>query len=414
MRSTVKHTRLDFEPLNISCSIECTTPLSPLAQVSNALLDEYEPDRAVSPCVIRPFINVKDKDGVFPEGNANARISTQSIKWKFNGVDIKDIPEFAGKYEIITANNELRGSLKLFRNTPVVETWIISFEAQFEDWRRPKIETIQSNELSMFTTDLGEDLHRISVDIPHIVYNPIKDNLLLYDYLVANNLIEPSNREAYKDEHSFEKSVELILNSGDTNITTLPDNTTLQLYEIGSTTPIVPNSLINPEVVSIAFPLIDFDLRLIKKKEYEVRLYRNSRQLAKASFSIRREETKVLECSPIYGSDISPHQIMYFNKALVNINDGTLEHPEIYYKIKWFTEAKIYDSVSGAWVSAGEVKRNIGVDLEIPLSKTGIGFTKNDNYIAVGFDVEPHGALQVATDEAGIALTDETGNFYII
>ena len=181
MRSTVKNTRLDFEPLNISCSIECTTPFSPLVQVSNALLNEYEPDRSVSPCIIRPYVMVKDKDGIFPDGNANARLSSQTIKWLFNGVDIKDIPEFTGKYEIITADNELKGSLKIFRNTPVTETWIISFEAQFEDWRRPKIETVQSNRLSMSTTDLGEDLYRISVDAPHIVYNPVLDNLLLYD-----------------------------------------------------------------------------------------------------------------------------------------------------------------------------------------------------------------------------------------
>ncbi len=414
MRSTVKHTRLDFEPLNISCSIECTTPFSPLAQVSNALLNEYEPDRAASPCVIRPYVMVKDKDAIFPDGNANARLSTQSIKWKFNGVDIKDIPDFAGKYEIITTNNELKGSLKLYRNTPVTETWIISFEAQFEDWRRPKVETVQSNELSMFTTDLGEDLYRISVDIPHIIYNPVHDNLLLYDYMLANNLIPAGDRNAYKDERSFEKAVTLVLNSGATNMAALPAGITVQLFEIGSPTAIVPGSIDNPEVQSIAFPLINFDLRLIETKEYEVRVLRDAKQLAKAAFSIRREEEKVFECFPSYGSDVSPHQLMYYNSAIVNIKKETLSYPELYYKIVWYTEARIYDSVLGTWISAGEKKHNIGTKLEIPLSDTGVGVTKNDNYFSVGFDIEPQGAGSIATDEAGNAYTDESGNLYII
>lgn len=414
MRSTVKNTRLDFEPLNISCSIECTTPFSPLVQVSNALLDEYEPDRSVSPCIIRPYVMVKDKDGIFPDGNANARLSSQTIKWLFNGVDIKDIPEFTGKYEIITADNELKGSLKIFRNTPVTETWIISFEAQFEDWRRPKIETVHSNELSMSTTDLGEDLYRISVDIPHIVYNPVLDNLLLYDYMLANNLIPAGDRNAYKDERSFEKSVSLVLNSGSHNITSLPAGITLQLYEIGSPTAIIPGSDKNPEVISIEFPLINFDLRLISKKEYEVRIYRNTKQLAKAAFSIRREEEKVYECFPAFGSDVSPHQKMYYNKAIVNLKNGTIAYPELYYKITWFTEARTYDNVLGSWISAGEVKHNIGASLEIPLSDTGVGVTKNDNYFSVGFDVDPHGASSLATDEAGDVYTDESGNYYMI
>lgn len=414
MRSTVKHTRLDFEPLNISCSIECTTPLSPLAQVSNALLDEYEPDRAVSPCVIRPYVMVKDKDNIFPDGNANARLSGQSIKWKFNGVDIKDIPEFAGKYEIITTDDELKGSLKLYRNTPVTENWVISFEGKFEDWRRPKVETVQSNELVMFSTDLGEDLYRISVDNPQIVYNPVLDNLLLYDYLLSNNLIPAGDRSAYKDEHSFERSVSLILNSGDVNVTSLPAGVTIKLYEIGSSTPIVPGSIANPEVTSISFPYINFDLRLISKKEYEIKVFRDTTQLAKAAFSIRREEGRVFECFPSYGSDISPHQQMYYNKAIVNLKKGTIAHPELYYKIVWFTEAKEYDPVLGVWVGAGEVQHNIGTDLEIPLKDTGVGVTKNDNYIYVGFDVEPHGASHLATDESDNVFTDESGNYYIL
>lgn len=414
MRSSIKHTRLDFEPLNISTSIQCATPASPLVQVSNALLDEYEPDRAITPCVIRPYIEIIDKDGIFPDGNANARLSIDSIKWFFNGVDITTIPAFAGKYEIITTSDELRGAIKIMRNIPVTEKYNITFEGKFEDWRRGKIETVQSNELSMFTTDVGEDLYRISVNTPHVLYKPILDNLLLYDFLVSNNIIPPGDRSAYKDEQSFERAVSMIISSGNNSLPSIPSGLTLELRVLGESTAIVPNSVQHPEVISITFPYIEFDLRLIEKNEYELRLLRGERQLAKASFSIRREDEPIFESYPTKGSDVSPHQEMYYNQALINLKDMTLTYPELYYKIMWFTEAMRYDSVLATWVSAGEVQHNIGQRLEIPLSDTGIGVTKNDNYFAVGFDAEPREAYALATDPGGDPYTDSSGNYLLI
>ena len=411
MRSSIKHTRLDFEPLIISCSIACDTPASPLVQVSNTLLNEYEPDRSVAPCVIRPYITVKDKDKIFPEGNANARLSVESIKWFFNGVDIKDIPEFAGKYTILNTEDELRGSLRLTRNIPVTEKYNITFEAKFEDWRRGKIETVQSNELSMYSSDLGEDIFRINVATPTIVYNPVNDNLFLYDWMLANKLIEKGNRDAYKDSNSFERDVGLLINSGENTLGVLPQGLTLKLKDKQGVE-ITP--LTNPEVESIGYPNIRFDLRLVEKKEYEVILLRGEKELSKTSFSIRRENYPIHECMPMLGSDVSPHQEMYYNHAIVNLKDRTLTYPEIYYKIQWFTEANIFDKTLNKWVSAGEKKHNIGTKLEIPLSDTGIGITKNDNYFSVGFDAEAKKAYQKATDSTGAAYTDSEGNIYII
>ena len=333
MRSSIKHTRLDFEPLIISCSIACDTPASPLVQVSNALLNEYEPDRSITPCVIRPYVMVKDKDKVFPDGNANGRLSIESIKWFLNGVNIADIPEFAGKYSILTANNELRGSLRLTRNIPVTEKYNITFEAKFEDWRRGKIETVQSNELSMYSTDLGEDLFRINVDTPITVYRPVLDNLFLYEWMVANNHIEAGNRAAYKDSHSFERSITLLINSGGSTLGVLPASMSIELREKGSATKITVGET-NPEVKAIGYPNIEFDLRLIEKAEYEVSLIRNSKELSKASFSIRREDYPIHECIPMLGSDISPHQVMYYNKAIINLKNMTLTYPEIFYRIE--------------------------------------------------------------------------------
>jgi len=410
-RSEVKHTRLDFEPLRISCSIKCDTPASPLVQVSNALLNEYEPDRELTPCVIRPYINVKDKDKVFPDGNANHRLSTESLKWLLNGVPIEDIPAFEGKYTILKSDNELRGSLKITRNIPLAEKYNITFEAKFEDWRRGKIETVQSNALSMYTTDLGENLFRINIATPIVVYNPVLDNLFLYDWMLANNLIEAGNRGSYKDERTFEKKVSLLINTGDTTLEQLPAGLTIELKRKGGAKVVAGQ---DAEVVSISYPDIEFDLRLIDKAEYEVRLLRGNKELSQASLSIRRENYPIFECMPMMGSDVSPHQEIYRNNAIVNLKDRSLAYPELYYNLLWYTEANIYDKVTSSWKSAGEKTHNKGRKLEIALTETGVGVTKNDNYFAVGFDAEARKAFTVATDSAGVEYEGENGDVYII
>ena len=109
-----------------------------------------------------------------------------------------------------------------------------------------------------------------------------------------------------------------------------------------------------------------------------------------------------------------PHQEMYYNRAIVNLKDRSLTYPELYYRMQWFTEANIYDKTLSRWISAGEKKHNLGSRLEIALSETGVGVTKNNNYFSVGFDAEPFEAFAIATDSSGVAYTDSEGNKYII
>lgn len=413
-RSQIKHTMLDFEPLDISCSIVCATPYSPIVQVSNSILNEFEPDRSISPTIIRPHVNVNDKDGIFQAGNANARLALESIVWRINGIDIKDIPEFANKYVVITTENELRGSLKLYRNTPINEKLSITFEAKFEDWRRGKIETVQSNALLMQSTDVGEDIYRVSVDKPSIIYRPVADNLFLYDWMLANKLIEGGNRAAYIDENSFEKVVSVKINTGEHNVAVaeLPDNIIIEFREKNKGV-ITPGG-VNPELIDIAYPSIKLDARLIQLKQYEVALVKDGKDVSVAPIVIRREVDSVHECMPMFGNDISPHQQIYFNYAIVNLKDSSLTYPEMHYRISWFTEAKIHDKVTQQWISAGEKRHNIGRKLEIELKDTGVGMTKNNNYFGVGFDIEAREAYGEATDTNGVLYQNSRGETFII
>ena len=84
------HTRVKFEPLNVSCSLVCLTPQSPMAQVTNATLSpaEYEPDRRVSPTIVLPEVRAIDLDNVFQHGSVNQYLTLDSLEWTVNGKPI--------------------------------------------------------------------------------------------------------------------------------------------------------------------------------------------------------------------------------------------------------------------------------------------------------------------------------------
>ena len=411
-RSKERHTRLTFEPLRISCSIVCATPASPLVQTSNTLLGEYEPDRTLSPCIIRPIVEVADKDDIFPRGNINKILAVQTIKWLFNGEDITTIPEFAGKYEIINDASDERGSLILHRNTPVTEVWSITFEAQFEDWRRGKIETVQSNTLEMYSSDLGEDIYSISVDKPIIEYDPVQDLLYIYEWMLANNLIEEGNRNLYKDERSYEQDLTILANRGTDELEQLPPGITIELYRDGAK--VNTNNHSYAEIVSIQYPTISLDLRLIQHKtKYDILLKKDGITVAAESFAIIRKVSQVYESSPQFASDIAPNQDNYVNRVLVNLKDQTLAYPEIFYWIRWYTQAMIFNEANQTYQRGNEIERGWGRNLDIKVKDIGIGLTKNDNYFTVFFETEPHPPHKIATDQNGNVLTDQNGNILI-
>lgn len=413
IRSQSRHTRLIFEPLFISCSIACVTPASPLVQTSNSLLGEYEPDRELTPAIIRPVVEVSDRDGIFPEGNVNHLLALQSIKWLMNGKDITTLSEFAGKYEIVNDASAERGSLILHRNTPTTEIWTITFEAQFEDWRRGKIETVQSNTLEMYSSDLGSDIYGISIDKPIIEYNPVRDNLYIYEWMLAQGLIPAGNRELYKDERSYKQNITILVNSGTDELETLQSGLSLELLKNGLV--VTPNSEQAPEITGIAYPTISLDLRCaVSGTKYDIKLKQDGYTLAHEAFSVVRKVSEVFEAYPQFSSDIAPAQENYVNRALVNLKDQTLTYPEIFFWIRWITQAMILNQANQTYQQAPEKVHSWGRLLDIKLKDIGIGLTKNDNYFTVMFDMEAHPHHSLTSDEDGNILTDEDGNKLIM
>lgn len=407
------HTRVKFEPLNVSCSLVCLTPQSPMAQVTNSTLSpaEYEPDRRYSPTLVLPEVRVIDLDNVFQHGAANQYLTLDSLDWTVDGNHISSVWTEGVDYEIIKAEDDTRGALKVFKNLGANEKAVLHFKGKFLDWRTGIILDVESGDEALICTDKGEDIMNCHIDKPVVEYDPLFDDLLLYDYKKAREIPVYGSRDEYINGKSFEQTVNVVLTDGTKECATLPDGISMKLVKLGSDTALVANSEANPEVMEIIYPNIKFDMRLIDKADYEVQFLKGSAIICRATIGLHTSCTMPVFGQGTSGADIAASQKEYFNSAILNLADRQVDYPELYYLIQWFTQAKYNDN--GTWKYAAQKAWQRGVNLEAAVADLGIGLTQNNSFFDFWFELEAHKPCQLLTDEDGLILTDENGNFLI-
>ena len=407
------HTRVKFEPLNVSCSLVCLTPQSPMAQVINTTLSpiEYEPDRSVTPTLVLPEVRAIDLDNVFQHGAVNQYLTLDSLEWTVDGKSINSVWTEGVDYEIIKTEDDTRGALKVFKNLGANEKAVLHFKGKFLDWRTGIILDVESGDEALICTDKGENIMQCHIDKPVIEYDPLFDDLLLYDYKKAREISVYGSRADYINGKSFEQTINIVLTDGTTECATLPDGISMKLVKLGSDTALVANSEENPEVMEISYPNIKFDMRLIDKADYEVQFLKGSTMVCRATIGLHTSCTMPVLGQGAIGSDIAASQKVYFNSVLLNLADRQVEYPELYYLIQWFTQAKYNDN--GTWKYATQKTWQRGVNMEAAVADLGIGLTQNNSFFDFWFELEAHKPCQLLTDENGLILTDEDGNFLI-
>ena len=407
------HTRVKFEPLNVSCSLVCLTPQSPMAQVINTTLSpiEYEPDRSDTPTLVLPEVRAIDLDNVFQHGAVNQYLTLDSLEWTVDGKSINSVWTEGVDYEIIKTEDDTRGALKVFKNLGANEKAVLHFKGKFFDWRTGIILDVESGDEALICTDKGENIMQCHIDKPVIEYDPLFDDLLLYDYKKARGISVYGSRADYINGKSFEQTINIVLTDGTTECATLPDGISMKLVKLGSDTALVANSEENPEVMEISYPNIKFDMRLIDKADYEVQFLKGSTMVCRATIGLHTSCTMPVLGQGAIGSDIAASQKEYFNSVLLNLADRQVEYPELYYLIQWFTQAKYNDN--GTWKYATQKTWQRGVNMEAAVADLGIGLTQNNSFFEFWFELEAHKPCQLLTDENGLILTDEDGNFLI-
>ena len=317
------HTRVKFEPLNVSCSLVCLTPQSPMAQVINTTLSpiEYEPDRSVSPTLVLPEVRAIDLDNVFQHGAVNQYITLNRLDWSVDSKPISSVWKEGVDYEIIKTEDDTRGALKVFKNLGANEKAVLHFKGKFLDWRTGIILDVESGDAALTCTDKGEDIMQCHIDKPVVEYDPMYDDLLLYDYKLARGITVQGSRADYINGKSFEQTINVVLTDGTIECATLPDGISMKLVKLGSDTALVANSEATPEVMEISYPNIKFDMRLIDKADYEVQFVKDSTIICRATIGLHTSCTMPVFGQGISGADIAVSQNEYYNSVLLNLAD---------------------------------------------------------------------------------------------
>lgn len=411
-KSERKHTRLDFSPLVVSCELVCITPDSPTAQTANTSLGQYEPDRSITPTIIRPQTTVNDPDGIYASGINNRNLASDQHAWFVNSMPIAKVWRENTDYEIIKDATDDNGSLKIKRNIAPGEVAVLSYEGMFNDFRTGTNYVVEASGMPLTTTDKGGNKVSCSVDCEQLTYDPLKDELLLYEYLVAEGIETAGQRDKFINGKSYERTVTINLTVGTNTLTELPEGWTMRIVERGGETAITAASIEHPEIKSIAFPEIKFDMRFVWEQEFEIQILDAKINVqANVGISLIRDMGMLTQHDIARGNDIVYGQQRYYNSGIFATGEQLIQYPQLYYEIQWWTQARVYDESKKAYAYADKIYRQMGESMECSVESLGIGYEKNLCWFDVSMDIEEREPASIlTTEDANIILTDEEGN----
>lgn len=396
METLRKRIRREYAPLSVSIAVACDSAFSPLTQVYDSASAEYEPDRYVSPTVIRPIITANATDGSWPDPHANHALA--NMKWYANGVDISTISSWEGKYEIDQVG-ATRGSLIIYRNVAPSERISLHFEAVLADDRLGVNLPIVTDEIILSTIDKSVDSWSADLSADKsILYNPFLDKLHLYDYKVSHGLISASSgaEAAARDGNEYERTIPFQVYKGGVRQTS---GFTVQLYRVVSTSSLTELTADDDEVVSISTSAVVLDLRMIEKDNYMLIFKVSGSEIARVQFSVSRVYQS-FTCEPSNDAPIVYGQTERYDEAIVNSEGKIVDCPASIIEIVWKTDSAY----------ATGVTHNEGGTTEYQLSKTGVGQLATDDWLDIYTTATQKPCYSVAIDEDANILTDENGN----
>lgn len=399
METGRKRIRRDFAPLTVSVAICCESAYSPSTQVYNAFLQEYEPDRSITPTVIRPIINAHAADGSWPIPSANSALA--NMRWYVNGVDITTLESWVNQYQVDPVGST-RGTLTVLRNLSPSERASMHFEADLVDTRLGVTMHIKTDAIILSTIDKSEDSYGISIgETRNIRYSPFDDKLHLYDYKVAHGIISPDSsvEAAARDGNEYQRTIPIQVYLAGTLIDT---GYTIKLFKIVSNLELTEVTESDYEVLSISTTGIQLDLRLIEKADYMIKAFVDNNAVAKVQLSVERIYRN-FTCTPTNETGIHHGQTARYDEAMVNCDGKIISYPGHVLKITWLTDtATVINKI-----------HNEGGTTLFQLSDTGVGNTYADDWIDVYVKAVQKECYSVAIDEEGDILTDEAGNILI-
>ena len=356
---------------------------------------EYEPDRTLTPCGLRPELSSSASDGSWQ--NIDTRAHIAQMKWFVDGTDITTLAAWDGQYEIVQDGND-RGTLLIKRNLPDGERHSFYFSCVLSDTRTGQNIAMRSDDAVLTTQSVAGDTWVMESGMGSVLpYDITKDMLYLYDYMSSHGIATQLTPTTAKDGNEYLRTVPVAIRKG---MVTVTKDVTVKLYRTDLDTR-KELTAGQGELVSVSPSAITIDLRTVPDgATYYAEVIDGSRTVArKTLFSVSRR-MQAVTAQPSNGGDLLEGQAERWDKAVVRLRGGNLTCPELYLDMKWYAD------------TAFETEHFLGMGsrVDYSLDDLVVGKSPHDAWAELYIDYDykqPHSQL---TDADGNVLTDADGN----
>lgn len=326
-----------YAPANIACDIHAKNGIGycPVTQDYDAEQKKYKIDRANNATVLVPSVAISAEDGSLHLINANSKLV--QIKWfVLEGKierEISSIEEWKGGYVIDTSDTSDKGTITISKNLTSTQMCSLRFSAIYPDTRVGVNIPISSKSITLSTNIALLDKYKASLSCESsIIYNPIIDRLLDFDYLLKNKLVEESSRSEYLDDKSYSRRVDTNLYRGGDKI----NDYSIKIYEISQNGNVLLSS---DEKIKIFDKYFILDIRFILKMNLKIEFIVNNIAISKEILNISRANVSInAEMIGANTYSVSTDKIMY--KALFYHNGKGILYPQAHLHTEWIINRK--------------------------------------------------------------------------
>lgn len=410
--------RRDFAPLELFADIVTAGAGSGVTQVYDGATGEHEPDRSITPLVLVPYVLAEAPDGSFSGGDVREQL--RNGRWYVNGTAIESATGWSGGFTV-SQEAGTKWQLTVRRNFTPGERADLTFRAELADTRTGVLVPVTCGPVTLTCTERASDMWALMTGGDTImIYDPLRDNLLRHDYLVAEGQEAESTpvREALeKEQTSYVRRVPVELWRGGEK---WAHQWALVAAKIGPSGELTRVRAGDGDLVSCDDSTgLVMDLRLTEKTDLVLMACVAAADAGTAGTDVPVSVGEELKCvarvqvsaervdaafsAEIQNTaDIAAGDTRRAQRAVVSAGGGTVEHAEAVLDMTWKTDTK---AKAGTVVGYGRLA-------DFALAETGLT-EAYDDYMDVYLDMDDRGAMTEAVDEDGSVLTDEDGNVLI-
>ena len=340
-------------------------------------------------------------------------LAKSSHQWLVDGEDIADVWTEGTDYEIATSDNDYldwgdsqyNGTLSVLKNFGVNEGVTLQYKGVYNDGRTGFNQAVISDTISLTSVEEGVDEVGVYVSETEVVWNPLNDKHLLYDYLTGLGIEADAD---YNDGAQYDREVTIKMTSGGVPLDEVPDGYTMRIIDHAT------GEEVADDAFTWEYPTMAIDLRMMNDISLEVQVIYDASGdvLATRKLDVYFEMPVAGSLDMVNKAEIPASFTEWSNEVLVVAGKQRVTYPECYYDITWKVKPRVLND--STYEYGEETVIGYGADLTVGVSDDlGLQTNSEQSWCVVSYTAAQRAACSFLTDDEEVCLTDGDGNTLI-